>query len=714
MNPSQQLVENWKKITSGKSAKELQTQSHKECQHPEQFESCGCISRIITILRYYDDLKGDIMRYLDKYSIQQLIDDYLHIKDNHFDKDDRAALKLINYFAKHIGKSCDINHCSSERRNNRNRGFKYESKDASETNLSINDNNFEATNWIDLVHVFFMHSNVFGRIDAFRQIYNESKTDDEKHITENDIDDSVDQKLNIKINASMKNISTNSKFVTNMSDTKQNEQTTSNKKPGSYGFGQELYYWRNTNHTWCKGKIVDAKYKTLKEEVLKNAIYTLDIIVFNILFKKTTKIFKTKRVKTMKAFSRSGWNPILGINAGVAINFDQILATILYTDCSQLCYNMRKSFRKNSDTDSLEDVMKKNSEYAHFSRCLFEITCLFGSPVQVKSNFYHGINCLLLFDEFDVRFYAPVSTSISPAVAMNFSTDKGMVLKLGCSTPDVYFALDVSWMSQYPHELERLLFNVRFTIRDMIIEAHSYAGTMKSLHLFQTLMNGSFLTYSLSKEKIQLRLKSFIDHIILKDKLSNLSYFEQLIICYIQTHPKLWLSDHYVYQNKDKINQKLLSLIIQKNENNFVNFIRSQYKSEFKSPIYFSWTIKEANKQNLDNKQPAMSELIQRQIAERTMRMQVVLDREFSSDNISCNLLGAIDGVDIIESSMELYVPEINYHWKSSPMQSQNHVLMGVSFFPYEEVLSKKSFTWNVCIKILKGFDKSGKIIPLS
>eukprot|EP01083_Nonionella_stella_P045627 122440_1 len=710
----------WRELRGNGTRQQFVNESNTAC-NSVHFKDCNCILRISVILKHYRHASGDIMRHLPEYSLKQLIEDYLHVKEYHFDVNPRTAFQLSHYLNKSINKPCDINHCVSFERNNRNRGDTTKSRQVNK----MYDANSKVLKWLDLVHVFLLHSDIFGRYQMLKHDDDDDSKQNYRGLYQDDGDDDGegedDSKLNIQVNSIFKDKLKliNNKFVTNVKD--KTDTKVDDKQPNLYGFGEELYWWRNTDHTWCKGKIVDPKYKTFKEELLTNQTYCITIDVFDEIVEKAKELYDTTKCKKMQAYSRSGWNPICGIEAGANVTLNHILCIIFYTDCGDLCFNMRKSFRKHSNTDTLKDVMERNSEYAIFSRLLFEVICLYGDAVQIKNKFFHGLSSRLLFDSYDVRFYAPLSTTVNLTVAMNFSEGgAGTILQLGCDTPDVYYALNVEWLSTYPNEEERLFLNARFSIRNMMFDQHKYSGTMKALHLYQKIMTGSTLQTKLLKLKFQAKLSQLMNNIIEKQSehgITELNYFEKLIVCFIENKSAVWFNDTFIQQYKNEIDQSLLDhLSFNKNKNNFVNYIKMKHKDlKFKAPIYCKWRISGDLKNKFDNKQQIQTEVMRETVGDlqREFKFMVMLDREYRSDKISCRLVGVIAGIDVIESTMELFVPEINYRWESSPIQSIDSVLIGVSFFSAEDVLKLKYFTWNLNIKILRGFDKNSNEIKL-
>eukprot|EP01083_Nonionella_stella_P212648 767718_1 len=86
---------------------------------------------------------------------------------------------------------------------------------------------------------------------------------------------------------------------------------------------------------------------------------------------------------------------------------------------------------------------------------------------------YHGLSKVMMFERFTAYFNQPVSTTIEYHTALKFSQGQGIVLEFrrGGKNPSLIPKyLDVSWLSTFPEEDERLFYgdNIVFEIFDII------------------------------------------------------------------------------------------------------------------------------------------------------------------------------------------------------------------------------------------------------
>eukprot|EP01084_Bolivina_argentea_P037596 69548_1 len=175
------------------------------------------------------------------------------------------------------------------------------------------------------------------------------------------------------------------------------------------------------------------------------------------------------------------------------ITINHLVAVTIYCNYSQLCYEFRKTFRKdesketdqrniNLDTTSCNfqillnmrrqaylsfqqkgqesnDCFKqKHRNFYHLSKYLHEAVTVYSKLTAYGKDkiFYHGINEEMLFEQFGGAMNQPLSTTTSEQVAINFSEHKGLVLVLNANPMSAYF--DCVWVSDFSNEKEKLFF----------------------------------------------------------------------------------------------------------------------------------------------------------------------------------------------------------------------------------------------------------------
>ena len=176
--------------------------------------------------------------------------------------------------------------------------------------------------------------------------------------------------------------------------------------------------------------------------------------------------------ETVKTMVSSTWAKLVHyeIAPNTPITINHIISIILYCDFSKYCTSFSSTFRALSPFESMESVKKRNSEFWWQSKLLRETVEIFGQMgyrdkdhLNLRNNeegpYYSGVNCILAIPEFNIRLDSPTSTTKQIAVSMNFATREGMILQLddtGSSHGYILPRFDVSWISRYPDEDERV------------------------------------------------------------------------------------------------------------------------------------------------------------------------------------------------------------------------------------------------------------------
>ena len=214
--------------------------------------------------------------------------------------------------------------------------------------------------------------------------------------------------------------------------------------------------------------IKTPKYADLKQEILSNLLNEVGAAEYDHAMFKARRLSATKRAKKLTA----GPDTFLhcGIAEGSGISVAELLSFILYTDFDTLSSRMSASLRKNNPVEPLQSVKRRNASYWHMSKTLKESVCIFGEDGS-RSNgpFFCGMDRVLAVPEFAIRLFAPTSTSRSLEVATLFANDGGCVLGLNNTNGSAgglkckFF--NVSWLSRYPEEQERLFMGGEWPIQ---------------------------------------------------------------------------------------------------------------------------------------------------------------------------------------------------------------------------------------------------------
>eukprot|EP01083_Nonionella_stella_P260099 887304_1 len=101
-----------------------------------------------------------------------------------------------------------------------------------------------------------------------------------------------------------------------------------------------------------------------------------------------------------------------------------------------------------------------------------------------------------MFERVAKKFNLPMSTTTSDVVAKTFATQNGICLHLGkmFALEENNLYLDVSFLSDFPNEKERVIYGGRLGFVDIIYNAVSHADEVISLRLYQKIIDGDWFT----------------------------------------------------------------------------------------------------------------------------------------------------------------------------------------------------------------------------
>eukprot|EP01084_Bolivina_argentea_P301536 520241_1 len=373
--------------------------------------NCIQLDQLIELMQQY---KNGSMALIDIDSINTLkiLNWFLHLLQSHNNNDEE-----FEYIANLFG-SCNICKCTIFHRNCRDK-FKitHQQIHVAKSNIRI----------LDKIHCFYMHCYDIGnRLSSVdRKIINQMV--EQKH----NGDEFVDY---MKFHMMKKINETKEKHkcveVLNNRSIHKFNQLSELKQPippnyqyNIYAFGSEIIYGCNdfeysANIAYENSVIeVEPKYKTIKQELLTNSIQVLLVQQFD-------NEFETAMLHFQSNYRNANY---------ASMQFEVVLALMIYCNYSQLSYVFSKTYRENT---------KQHCNYYHLGKYLKMSVHLHGTTVANGkiSTFYHGIGEQLLFSDLfgndgcGVAIYCPLSTSSVLAVAINFTNNNnGLVVQFGSS-----------------------------------------------------------------------------------------------------------------------------------------------------------------------------------------------------------------------------------------------------------------------------------------
>ena len=232
---------------------------------------------------------------------------------------------------------------------------------------------------------------------------------------------------------------------------------------GAFSIGFKYDYWRKYKyHSNPEIKIrnelyIDKLYDNFKDEIYQYR-HEMSIKTFKqTVMVKVEQYMQSDSVKRIKC-PRFHVSNLYQIEWRDAISKDHIISVILYTDYTNLSSNFSSSFRKHGPFDCYQAAKNRNRKYWWWSKYLTETVQVFGANYfqGLRGPFYSGMSMVLKIPEFNIRLVSPTSTTLHIEVAVKFSGQQGIIIKMDNSKvgPETK-AMDVSWLSRYSEEEER-------------------------------------------------------------------------------------------------------------------------------------------------------------------------------------------------------------------------------------------------------------------
>ena len=246
------------------------------------------------------------------------------------------------------------------------------------------------------------------------------------------------------------------------------------------------------------------KYNNLKEECLQNTIYSMSRSMFVSILEMARILWRTQNGRSLKASDVGVWNQNNEVPPHSPMSISHIFVLLMYCNFTNLQYHYKKiGCREMTDIQSHHDpeycaLKERNREIGWWYRLLVVSIAYWGERASVNDVFYTGMNCKMVFDDMGTKWICPTSTTESFIVALNFATEKGVILKLSESR-DKYF--DCEWLSEYPDERERL-FMCANQIQIQDIRTYDFEQRLwithsqyiQCLSLFSKLFHGNFVS----------------------------------------------------------------------------------------------------------------------------------------------------------------------------------------------------------------------------
>lgn len=351
---------------------------------------------------------SDFFYELTNYSTYDLCNDFEHILKYYIRPNTETKLSTMTYFENILGKCNDTN-CRCYSRHKRDVNIDNMMEDKRKENFFIitqelkkqKSSDFKINNEINLqclldkIHVCLLH---------------------QKH--KMFISNSFKYISRIQRNAEKVKTKSNEEDEKRESFSKEEKQF--NMKLSKYTFGSSITYWDPKHHRYCP-----PKYADLRCELLKNSVYPLSSEMYESMKCRALHFLESSAGKSLIVLREHDWMKKFKLLRGSQITIDHVIALYCYCNfpCLQRAYK-RYGYRREGKTR--DQLLKNHSEIWHYSRLLFESVHCFGNPLNKDKKYYHGLDCKLIFDRYNVMIDVPLSVTTEKDIAYSFSD--GMLL----------------------------------------------------------------------------------------------------------------------------------------------------------------------------------------------------------------------------------------------------------------------------------------------
>ena len=299
-----------------------------------------------------------------------------------------------------------------------------------------------------------------------------------------------------------------------------------------YIFGYKYYYWNwyknnfyNINYSkWY----INKKYNNLKDEIINNKLYRLNIISYNNVYYKSLKILSESNIiKSIKSdYTENIYH--YGIKNNLLLNIDNIISIILYCEYDILCYNLRKTFRKLTFYHETNENMKiRNREYYNWSKLLHETIECYGTMIADTNinKYYHCINNDIILNSFILKFNGPTLMTSYYEIITIFNDNNGILLEL--QSNDVNSSLkyfNCIYFNCYSIENSNLFIGGKYSFKynsiQIIKKNENYQHFIKSIQIFDNIINGGINISNINIIKIDNKYYKIIK-LLIKNQIND-------------------------------------------------------------------------------------------------------------------------------------------------------------------------------------------------
>jgi len=313
----------------------------------------------------------------------------------------------------------------------------------------------------------------------------------------------------------------------------------------AYGFGVRFSYWMAT---WPD--FVQPKHADLRTELLENDIYRISAFEWDLLRHRAALFMRTNMAQTsyVAQFKGSG-HELMKIAPGSPLRVEHLIALYTYTNYPNIRISFQKACLKATSDEAFVSVRKRHEQIAHWARLLYEAVYLYGQRMHDGQRFFHILRSKIMLSKFSANLSCPTTMIANRKIVRH----SNIVMEVENAHSRGATFLDISYFSDVPNREERLFFFGDLAIDNVILKAKSYRHYMKSLTLFQKIVQGSYFSHTpLKKIAYQRTIEDLMQNMMRSKDYGGVSNYAQML--------KL---NKTRYQDEDVIEENEVPLYIQ-------------------------------------------------------------------------------------------------------------------------------------------------------
>eukprot|EP01084_Bolivina_argentea_P136991 241274_1 len=356
-------------------------------------DNCETMHSFCKMLNQYDAYNHDDI--LENINLTDILNNFNHLLLCHDTDDDfNKIYDKLSY--NHSYHTCKVYLRHYRRQTNSNGRYAniYHQHEKEEKMQENDRRNILSMNILDKIHSYYCHS-----YDTLLR----NKASQKRNMQ------NILNLFRSKQNVTNINSSMNNKFSSNLKI----NSCSNDHNNKFFSFGERFEYDDDKKELY-----VSSKYNSFKDELINNEMENISIELYNSEYTKSVEYMHTDYVKTFKHITQQ-------------LTISHILSVLIYCNCDSYQRTWSQTYRFTVDQD--KNILKQHHSHFYFSsKYLREFIEWFGIRLinNEKKKFYHGISEILYFTKTITQFNGPLSTSEEINVALNFSSNSGIVLAL--------------------------------------------------------------------------------------------------------------------------------------------------------------------------------------------------------------------------------------------------------------------------------------------